>query len=512
MASANLDPAEGRGAAGFAPRAFWIVLALAAAVASRAPFAFLDRPYHDEPIYALIASYWLEGLIPYRDAWDVKGPGLFALYAFAQALGAEPLACLWILPLLASVAMAAALVAMGEEWFGDARVGGLAAIVFAVYGLAQDGARGPAILLAAPFIAWGLLLALRPRLWQVAAGGCLLGCAVTILQSSAFEAAFAFALVLLGGEGRMGVRALRAGALALGGVAPALGFGALFYAQGALHDLWEATVVVALARSVNHGVGLFEALAVNLRWSAAPFLPLFTLAGVLVVLRTRLNAREDAGARLIALWFACVAAAVLLQRAAYTTYMFALLAPLSLAAGLIAVRAWDGMRAVGERACACIAAALILVYPTYWLALETAWRYSIDVLRETARLIETRAREPGESAGLYAVDYEASLHLLTGQRPVSRFLFSMHLHCNFTLPDGISAGDEILRIFGRAPRFVVRRHVTAYRGCIDKDLSDLIYAVIEAFYEPIGSRGRLGEVQIYELREGAAEYMRPRPP
>jgi hypothetical protein len=55
---------------------------------------------------------------------------------------------------------------------------------------------------------------------------------------------------------------------------------------------------------------------------------------------------------------------------------------------------------------------------------------------------------------------------------------------------------------------VVRRHVTAYRGCIDKDLSDLIYAVLKDFYTPLGSKGRLGEVQIYELRPGAADVMR----
>src|ERR1700761_1864990 len=46
----------------------------------------------DEFFFAVIAQRWLEGGLPYVAAYDVKPPGLFAIYALAQALFGESLA------------------------------------------------------------------------------------------------------------------------------------------------------------------------------------------------------------------------------------------------------------------------------------------------------------------------------------------------------------------------------------------------------------------------------------
>ena len=40
-----------------------------------------DSP--DSPIFQIIGKYWVKGIIPYRDLWDLKGPFIF----FVNAVG-----------------------------------------------------------------------------------------------------------------------------------------------------------------------------------------------------------------------------------------------------------------------------------------------------------------------------------------------------------------------------------------------------------------------------------------
>ena len=42
---------------------------------------------YDEQLYSLIGLRWLDGAVPYVDLWDRKPAGLFALFAFAHAVG-----------------------------------------------------------------------------------------------------------------------------------------------------------------------------------------------------------------------------------------------------------------------------------------------------------------------------------------------------------------------------------------------------------------------------------------
>src|SRR5690606_12396057 len=75
----------------------WIagLLAVAAlALALRAPVAAL--PFErDEGEYAYLAWRWGEGEVPYRDAFDQKPPGVFALFALGLAFGETPAAVRW---------------------------------------------------------------------------------------------------------------------------------------------------------------------------------------------------------------------------------------------------------------------------------------------------------------------------------------------------------------------------------------------------------------------------------
>ncbi len=70
----------------------WPEFAIAAiivlvAVLVRAPYLGDPAADHDEQLYSVIGLGWLDGELPYRDLWDRKQPGLFALFAAFHAIG-----------------------------------------------------------------------------------------------------------------------------------------------------------------------------------------------------------------------------------------------------------------------------------------------------------------------------------------------------------------------------------------------------------------------------------------
>lgn len=69
--------------------ASWAIAALIVLVAVivRAPYLGDPAADHDEQLYSVIGLGWLDGQLPYRDMWDRKQPGLFALFALFHALG-----------------------------------------------------------------------------------------------------------------------------------------------------------------------------------------------------------------------------------------------------------------------------------------------------------------------------------------------------------------------------------------------------------------------------------------
>lgn len=138
-------------------------------------------PYgRDQAMFAYVGSVWRHGGLPYRDAWDVKLPGVYAIYALVG--GAE-----WgprLLDLLASAVTAGALLRIGRIYSSShdrqmSDEGLLAAVLAVVYtigafdfwNLAQTET------LIAPLSAMAVALGLSRR--PFAAGLCA-GCAAVI--------------------------------------------------------------------------------------------------------------------------------------------------------------------------------------------------------------------------------------------------------------------------------------------------------------------------------------------
>src|SRR5687768_16657820 len=85
----------------------------------------------DQAMFAYVADQWLEGRVPYRDAWDIKPPGVFVLYALAQLCFGHSAAACRIADLIATLAGAAVLFFLARRWLSAPR----AAAVSALFGI-----------------------------------------------------------------------------------------------------------------------------------------------------------------------------------------------------------------------------------------------------------------------------------------------------------------------------------------------------------------------------------------
>src|SRR5262252_10503852 len=74
--------------AGIAKAASLDACAIVFAIAFAAPSVIYPLG-HDHGVHAYVGREWLHGGLPYRDAFDHKPPGIFALHAFAMALFGE---------------------------------------------------------------------------------------------------------------------------------------------------------------------------------------------------------------------------------------------------------------------------------------------------------------------------------------------------------------------------------------------------------------------------------------
>ncbi len=77
----------------------------------------------DQGIYAMAAAAILRGEMPYRDIWDFKPPGIFAVYAFTRALFGTSESAIRVVEILGLGSVVAAFAIFSRRFFGDWRVG-----------------------------------------------------------------------------------------------------------------------------------------------------------------------------------------------------------------------------------------------------------------------------------------------------------------------------------------------------------------------------------------------------
>src|SRR4051812_17755163 len=226
-------------------RTFWAGLAavFALALLLRAPVAGLPLE-RDEGGYAYMGRQWLGGGLPYRDSFDLKPPGVFAVYAvLLRFLPPTPAALHWSAQVytLGTLGLVALL---GRRLFSPGA--GLAAASFCAFLTVDRSVLGNAanteLFMLLPLTA-GLLCTLaaaaRTSLGLALAAGALAGAAVLFKQVAGANLAYFLLLLLLLAPRRrvlLGIVLLAGFALALAAA------GGYFAAAGAWAEFYDCTL------------------------------------------------------------------------------------------------------------------------------------------------------------------------------------------------------------------------------------------------------------------------------
>jgi hypothetical protein len=89
----------------------------------------------DQGIYALVGEGLLHGKLPYKDLWDFKPPGIYFVYAFAQAVFGKSMLAPRLLEVLGLALLVACSGRLAQTFFGNSTIGyvggALAALIHA---------------------------------------------------------------------------------------------------------------------------------------------------------------------------------------------------------------------------------------------------------------------------------------------------------------------------------------------------------------------------------------------
>lgn len=349
----------------------------------------------DIPTYSYVASVIREGGVPYRDAWDLKSPGIFFAHAIGQAiLGTSPVGIrvfdlLWQLVTAVLVAQLAGLVCR------EGRAGLLAGWLYLLTYFARNGWdwAQPDSLVSLPLAA-GVLAALRGkesgRFWPWLAAGASIGVAALLKPPFGLLGIAFLVLAATGGRGR--IRGIAASwlALAVGLAAPLGACLGYFWAHGAIGELWATQFVLVPEYVAN--IHAYRSLSCLLRSALQPVnAPVHAMGMLLLIflMGAGWRKRENLPAvGLLLAWVGVVLAALVLHGKYDSMHYAGFLAPLAVLSGPAMQQLWSRWRE--RRAWWAIAVlavlAITLVVPA-------------NKFRQHARLLVQRISEGDHPAG-----------------------------------------------------------------------------------------------------------------
>ncbi|HWU02844.1 MAG TPA: hypothetical protein VN222_08915 [Novosphingobium sp.] len=419
--------------------------------------------FPDDSFYFLVGQKMHEGFLPYVDIWDRKPLGLFLIY-YAIAGVSRSVYAYQIAGWLAATATGWVLYRMMRPLAGTqgAICAGLAYLAVTC---AFGGEQGQAPIFYNGLVAgaFRIIIGNRGRMqngqrhWSIWLAMLLLGLAITIKQTVAFEAAFAGCYVVAS-LWRGGMPARRLVLWALGmiglGILPSLAIAAYYGLVGHWSEYWHAMVLANLRKQPQDLTTTLRNGVVILMHGA----PLLAVAAWGLARQS-----ADPGLRrFMALWL-CAAMAGFLSVPYFTLhYALPLLVPLCAIAGLAFASAQWGR----------IAFVALLCLEWLWidpLAFADA-RQSAQAMDRLATMI--RAHDNG--GGLLVYDGPSYLYALTGEKPLSPLVFPQHL--SYPGERNVSHLDtlaEVRRMISARPGVVVMRRQRA-AGAFDAQTAAMV--------------------------------------
>lgn len=453
----------------------WLAVLVAAvwlAMSATYPFGW------DQGIFAWAGGVIVDGGLPYRDAWDLKGPLVYYVYAFAQALFG---AGLWSIRLVDAAAvllgawgMLRILTPWADRTF--ARFGAVFCVLwyasFSYWHTAQpDGWTGMLMILATAALFVGTDAVTLPR---AAVAGLACGVAALFKPFWLLLLVAAVLPIWMDGPGRRIATAIGLVAGCLIPISVAVGW---FAIRGGLDEFWQVHVLDAAAYASAVPVDRLDGLIESIRGARVSLLAL-PLAGYGAVTLWRSNRRA---ASFLFAWIVVVFMAVWLQGRFFGYHWL----PAMPAVALLAVIGLRVLTTASAQA-ATIAAVLLLgvvaapvLYEesrfARWMLGRMPTEAYYDAYGQSGP--EMRAvdwmRHHADPGSVFVFGWNPGIAWLTGRTTISRFGFSMPL---------ISGPDDVRRRYLEEALSSLRRDPPDY--FIEGDLSARI----------LGREATLGEV------------------
>jgi hypothetical protein len=408
----------------------------------------------DARLFAYVGSQWVDGVIPYRDIWDNKPPGIFSVFAAARLLSENPFHAAALFE-AASVAVCNVAIFLLMSRFGAGR--GAAALAMAASAIVCNllfynergglteiyivGAAAPAMLLFVEALS-------RKRTTIAFLSGVMTGLATVFklpgLAPWLAQSAFLLLLVLTRRIAWSQLVRLQA-ALVIGIVAAWVPFVTYFAAQGSLAEMLDASFLYNVHYGANSQGGLALAVTATLDQLRPVAIlvvggivtVIFVLADIRVLKPRRTATGNDALSwstwlPLVALWSMFDLAGATAGGRNYPHYFLAMMPALSVMLGLayemIAAKIGFASRPSLGR----IALGTILIGPLLLLQVDDlrslrhvftepkvhAYRAGVDFLNED--------RTP--SSTMFGWDYVPYLFQETGMRSPSAWLSAHYIH------------------------------------------------------------------------------------
>ncbi len=506
--------------------AVWRVFAVCFVVCFllRAPALFRSVLDWDESLYVVMAQAWLGGHLPYTTVWDNKPVGIYAIFSLFIGVFGKPVLAIRLATVVFAAATATGLWRLGRVILPGGRLGGLAAAVFVVASLCNDGLSANTELFMETFSIFAVLAAVAPGFCARRPGargfcvGLLFGLACMTKYVAVFEApAIGFALLFFGGEaaGRGAGWRKVCGAVVGGAMVPALTIGAYAWA-GQLGLWWQCAIasnVVRVAVGIPPG-RLYRVATVIL----PPWLP--CVLGVAVILGSApiavaraLRARRAGPAAraqaLLVLWAGGAAVGVASAKLFYDHYFLQILPVSCLCLAWAVGWIWPGFGGWSRwRAALVFGAALWIPAVAGGGVLDSVTRPLIApgvMFRPDGPARAAAALRPAIAGGasLYIFDGQPIIYALTGAIPPTRFVLpSVLTQCVLSRVAGIDPLAELGRILAQNPRFILRA-VYPPGDRIDEAAYATLTSDLTARYTPWWGDS---ETLIYRLRDNAPPY------
>lgn len=454
-------------------RYFWLLVAVFGLVHLALRLHFLAEPFErDEGFYATVATVMLDGGMPYRDAIDIKPPGVFLIYALFIGIGGESMEAVRIGTALWSVATLIALALVVRAVHGT-RAGLLAGGMFAVFGatpLFQANSANTEVFLGLPMLLWyyGMVryCAAAGRLPIALAG---LGAALAIVIKTVMLPFFVLSLVVvlvlarrghtIGGSWIRPVEWLFLFPLTL-----FVALAAWFAAKGALNEFlhWNFRVPFNyLGATAIKGPDLLVSLSRRYD-QLLPFVAPALAYGVFRLVRSR--ARIDAE-NILAWAFLCSIVAFLLPGKNFPHY-YILLLPFGCALSAVALsNALCAPRTLWVPVFALWAGALFLFglraapwYLEYDPNQVSYAKYGSDLFiqaRDAGRYIAQQT-QPNET--IFQWGFEPQIYFGSKRRPASRYLASVMPLLEGNDPKALNTLRN--ELIAQRPRYIVISEAT----------------------------------------------------